>query len=60
LGKKYLFRRKRGFVVEIKCKISEIFGAEKVWNSVVTDWQFLQLEADISDILGQGLMTWGT
>ena len=38
--------------MEIKCKISEILGTEKVWNSVVTDWQFNQLEAAVSDIPG--------
>jgi hypothetical protein len=43
--------------VEIKCKISEISGTEKVWNSVVTEWQVHKLEAATSDILGQGLMT---
>jgi hypothetical protein len=62
-----LFRSQRGFVVifyyfvlGFKCKISEIFGAEKFWNNVVTELQFHQLEAATSDIIGQGLMTWET
>ena len=38
--------------MQIKSERSEIFGTEKVCNSVVTDWQFNQLDAVTSDILG--------
>ena len=54
-GKKiyiYLFHSKRGFDVQIKSGISELFGTEKVCDSGFTDWQFNQLEAVASDILG--------